>query len=36
MVQTATEAENRQRVVESIPHMYAKSYFLEATTLGFG
>ena len=35
-VQTATEAENRQRVVQTIPRMYAKSYSLNATTLGFG
>ena len=27
-VQTATEAENRQQVVQTIPHMYAKSYLL--------
>ena len=35
-VQTAIEAENQQRVVQTIPRMYAKSYSLEATTFGFG
>ena len=33
-VQTATEAENRQQVVHTIPRMYTKSYSLEVTTLG--
>ena len=33
-VQTATEAENRQRVVQTILRMYTKSYSLEVTTLG--
>ena len=35
MVQTATEAENGQRVVQTIPCMYTKSYSLKVTTLGF-
>ena len=33
-VQRATEAGNRQRVVQTIPRMYTKSYSLKATTLG--
>ena len=33
-VQTATEAENRQRFVQTIPRMYTKSYSLEGTTSG--
>ena len=35
-VQTVIEAENLQGVVQMIPRMLAKSYSLEATTLGFG